>query len=91
MKLIKIEPDVNAKAMIFGSGKKLLPVTLTYKKFWSEKEVHIKAFPTSYGPVFDGTNNINYYMFVNELGEELSHDTSAKINRFLFTYFNNHE
>ena len=85
MKLIKITPEVTG-SVIRCDDIKLLPVTLTFKKFWSGKEIEIKAYPTNYGPTY-GSGKIRYFMYVNELGAEFDDDICQQINNVMMIFF----
>ena len=86
MKIKKITPDVTGSVMRLNSGTKLLPVTLTFKRFWSGKEVVKKAFPTNHGPTY-GSGKIQYFMYVNEVGEEYDDEICKQINNFMINFF----
>jgi hypothetical protein len=82
MKLIKIELIENCNVVTVTDGRQLQPVLLTFKKFWGGK-VKMKAFPTSYGPIFRTSGRIRYFIYCDELGKELDDEISEQINNYL--------
>ena len=82
MKIVKIEV-IEGKVLTVDK-RKLAPVMLTLKNFWSTKK--IKAYPTPSGPTFGGPS-ILYFDYCDELGQDLDteyeYGFSKQINNFL--------
>lgn len=82
MNIIKIEFKKDYKnVLVTKTCKKLLPVTLTIKK-WFFKAKKIDAYPTTYGHTY-GSDTILYFVFVDEYGKEFSDDVSKQINNWI--------
>jgi len=78
---IIIDPTATSVMHFVENPKKLTSVVLTTKSFFGKTKT-FTAHPTSYGPTY-GSDSPLFYMFVNELGKELSEDISQQICNFL--------
>lgn len=80
MKIRSIRINTDCSVMTIG-GRRLIGVILTVGNWWGRTQ-EIKAYPTNYG-LTSSQNNILYYYFCDELGEEFDDDTSQQINNYL--------
>jgi hypothetical protein len=82
MKLIKIELIEGSQVATTDDGRTLQPVILKFRKFWGNK-IEIKAYPTMYGPIFQRSGVIRYFIYCDEFGKEFDHEICKRINNYL--------